>query len=116
MKRLSLLAVAASLITVGATASAESLRPASAHSLDLGPVAGVAYYTVSQGGFHVMATVSPTHTTKPIRVSAALLPGQSLALSLPLDRDGHATAVHIVRVENDVHVHHGSPFASVTAE
>jgi hypothetical protein len=112
MIRLAVLATATVLLPAGLAAMAEGLRPASAHSLDLGPVAGVAYYTLEKDGFRVVTTVSPTHTTKPMRFTATLLPGQSVSVSLPLARDGKDTIVHIARIGDGVRVRHGSPIAS----
>lgn len=100
---------AAALTTAGQAAAADGLRPASAHSLDLGPVKGVAHSTIDSKGFHVVATVSPTRTTKPIRLAAMLLPGQGVTVSLPLSGDGRESSVRIVRSGDGVRVRRGGP-------
>jgi hypothetical protein len=61
---------------------AAKMRPAAAYSIDLGPVAGVAYYTVERDGFHLVATLAPaSETATPFRVEAVLAPGQRVTLS-----------------------------------
>ncbi len=46
----------AALAVVG-TAQAEDLRPLQARSIEIGHASGVAYYTVSDDGFRVVATL-----------------------------------------------------------
>lgn len=102
--------IAGSLLALAATAEAAvaqetraasgapELRPAAAHSIDLGPVAGVAYYTVERDGFHLVATLAPANdTVTPFRVEAVLAPGQRVTLSTPRGPGEEPTAVEISR-------------------
>ena len=51
-----------------------------AHSIHLGAINGVAYYTEEAGRFRVVATLSQQEGL-PIRVETLLAPGQSVVLS-----------------------------------
>ena len=77
-----LLAAAVTLASLGA-AQAEGARPIEARSIDLGEVAGVAYYTVERDGFRVVTTLAQGEAGIPVRVVTVLAPGQSLTLSTP---------------------------------
>jgi hypothetical protein len=63
---------------------ADEPKPMQAQRLDLGSVAGVAYYTVEPDGFHVIATLAQDGDDGiPLRVEGVLNAGQSLKLSTP---------------------------------
>jgi hypothetical protein len=49
--------VAASVLTLAGAAHASELPPLEGRSLDLGSVSGVAYYTVEENGFRIVATL-----------------------------------------------------------
>jgi hypothetical protein len=100
MRRL-LLASVIALSPVAAQAG--ELKPTQAHSIDLNGVHGVAYYTVEDGDYHVVAVVAHDGGT-PVRVSAHLADGQSVVISVPgavgsaeatleIVRDGDAVSV-----------------------
>ncbi|TNC14373.1 hypothetical protein FF100_09410 [Methylobacterium terricola] len=102
------------LLTIAATAaataaSAGEIRPAGAASLDLGPLAGVAYYAAEPAGYRVVVTLAPRAAAPASRFEAVLAPGQSVTVSTPreagaaaravtISRDGDAVSVTPVRV------------------
>jgi hypothetical protein len=67
---------------VAFTARAEVLRPIRAKSLHLGEMDGVAYYTVQDHGYRVVATLASQGGT-PVRCESTLLPGQKVVMSIP---------------------------------
>ncbi|GJD48928.1 hypothetical protein OPKNFCMD_1654 [Methylobacterium crusticola] len=78
------LPVAALALAVSSAAGAAELRPAQAHSLDLGPVQGTAYYTVESDGYRLVATLAAADAAAvPVRVVATLAPDQRVSLSVP---------------------------------
>lgn len=72
----------ATLVLVGA-AHADELRPHQGRSIELGGTTGVAYYTVVEDGFQIVATLAAGEATAPVRFIATLAPGQSVVLSVP---------------------------------
>lgn len=98
--------LAASLATAGLAgpAIAQELAPARGHSIDLGTVNGVAYYTVENGGFRVVATLGQENG-KPVRLEATLGPGQSVVLSTPTEPGTAPARVEITRDADDLQVH-----------
>jgi hypothetical protein len=74
---------ATSALTFIGAAHAGELQPIRAHSIHLGEVSGVAYYTVERDGFHVVATLGEGEAGTPVRFQAVLVPGQSVVLSTP---------------------------------
>ena len=70
----------AALLLAAPVSQADGPRPIEAARLDLGPVSGVAYYTVEPDGYHVVATVGGEGGT-PVRVEVVLAPGARLDLS-----------------------------------
>ena len=80
--RSTLLAATFTLAALGA-AQADGVRPSAARSIDLGEVSGVAYYTVEQNGFRAVTTLAHGGAGTPVRMTAALAPGQSVVLSTP---------------------------------
>jgi hypothetical protein len=82
-KRLLIGAAATALIgAVAFTARAEELRPIQAKSLQLGDVNGVAYYTVEDHGYRLVATLAGQGGT-PVRFEGTLLPEQKVVVSIP---------------------------------
>ncbi len=99
-----LLAVA----TAGARAQSPTpttLAPAAGQSIDLGTLAGTAYYTVQPDGFHVVATLADARSGAPMRVEATLATGQTVVLSTPGGRSGAPHTVEITRLDREVLVH-----------
>ena len=72
-------AVAAVFVAGGV--HAETLKPIQARSIDLGTLAGIAYYTVEPEGYRLVATLTPSGTDTPVRFVATLAPGPSVTLS-----------------------------------
>ncbi|WP_407526942.1 hypothetical protein [Methylobacterium oryzisoli] len=96
MMRTTLLAATAALSLIGA-AQAETVKPARANSLDLGPLAGIAYYTVEPKGYRVVVTLAPRAAAPAIRFEAVLAAGQSVTLSTPRQAGATSRAVEISR-------------------
>jgi hypothetical protein len=82
-------------------AQADELRPMQAKSVALGEITGVAYYTVTEKGYEVVATVADGETGTPMRFVASLVPGQSVTLSVPRSAGQAAIEMEIAR-EGDV--------------
>jgi hypothetical protein len=103
MRLLSLTALG--LVLAGAAGAAE-LNPRQAHSLDLGPVRGSAYYTVEKDGLRVVATLAPTDsmTATPLRVITTLASEQVVSFSVPGTQDGAAASVAFARRGDRVEV------------
>lgn len=81
-----------------AAARADGLRPMEGHSIDLGGISGVAYYTVERDEFHVVATLAQGQAGKPIRIVSVLAPGQRVVPSTPQQ----AGAIEISRTGDSV--------------
>ncbi len=96
---------AAALLAAATGARAEGLDPAAGQFIDLGTVAGTAYYTVQPDGFHVVATLADTRSGAPMRVEATLAAGQTVVLSTPGGRSGAPRTVEITRIDREVLVH-----------
>ncbi|QRE75598.1 hypothetical protein [Methylobacterium aquaticum] len=90
------LTLAAATLLAGAV-QADELRPARAASLDLGPLAGIAYYTAEPDGHHVVVTLAPRAAAPASRVEAVLASGQSLTVSTPRQDGAAARTVTITR-------------------
>jgi len=79
-----ILLAAAAVLSFAAPAMAEGLQPIQSQAIDLGSVAGDAYYTVQPDGFHVVATFGQRNGAgTPVRFQAVLAPGQSIVFSSP---------------------------------
>lgn len=63
--------------------TAAELKPVKAHSLEIGGLRGVAYYTVEQDGYRIVATLADGEGGQPVRLVATLAPGQKLNISVP---------------------------------
>lgn len=99
------LAAALALGVIGPV-HAEGLKPLQGEVIDLGDVAGVAYYTVEDDGFRVVATLAKKdEDAVPVRVVAVLSPDQSLTLSTPREWGTPADAIEIIRRADTVFVH-----------
>ncbi|WP_421697396.1 hypothetical protein [Ancylobacter sp.] len=100
------LAVAGGLIAVAVIAPVRAadkvagLKPATAQTINIGYVNGVAYYTPQNDGYHVVATLSVAGGA-PVRVAATLKPDQAVSVSVPGAVDTAASIVEIAR-EGDV--------------
>ena len=92
----------ATLSVIG-MAQAEDLRPLQARSIEVGGASGVAYYTVSDDGFRVVATLAG-EVGVPVRLIATLAPGQSVVLSVPQALGEVSREVEIRRVSDSVTV------------
>lgn len=90
----------AALSLVG-SASAEELRPSQAKSIEMGDVTGVAYYTVTDDGFRVVATLASGEAA-PVRFITTLASGQSAVLSVPQGTNNVAREVEIRRVDDAI--------------
>ncbi len=98
LRKLAFIAAAVTMASVG-TASAGGPR---AHTINLGGINGVAYYTEEAGRFHVVATLAQQEGL-PIRVEAVLAPGQSVVLSTAKGEAG-LTSVELSREADDLTV------------
>lgn len=100
------LAVAGGLIAVAVIAPVRAadklagVKPATAQTINIGYVNGVAYYTPEADGYHVVATLSVAGGA-PIRVSATLQPEQAVSFSVPGAAETAESIVEIAR-EGDV--------------
>lgn len=100
---LSALAVSAAALTFAfaGTAGAQEVAPAVAYRIDLGDVGGVAYYTIADEGYRVVATLGNAGAA-PLRVTATLAPAQRLNISVPGEAGAQAQAIDIVRDGNRI--------------
>src|SRR5882724_10945504 len=85
-----ILAAAFTLASTGA-AHADELQPLQARSIDLGEMAGVAYYIVERDGFRLVAILAQGVTGTPVRFETVLAPGQSVVLPPRATRASLAT-------------------------
>ncbi|KMO24938.1 hypothetical protein ACQVP2_04550 [Methylobacterium aquaticum] len=85
-------------------AAAQDLRPSGAASLDLGPLAGVAYYAPEPAGYRVVVTLAPRAAAPASRFEAVLASGQSITVSSPRQEGAPARAVAITRTGDTVAV------------
>ena len=87
-------------IVIAATASlparAAELRPMQGMSLQLGELHGIAYYTVEDAGYSVVATLAGQDGT-PVRFSSTLLSGQQVVVSIPGHRGSQGQTVEFAR-------------------
>lgn len=87
-------------IVIAATASlparAAELRPMQGMSLQLGELHGIAYYTVEEAGYSVVATLAGQEGA-PVRFESTLLPGQKVVVSIPGHRGSQGQTVEFAR-------------------
>lgn len=98
---LAALGAAAGLVTSAQAAEVAAYR---GHPIDLGAVAGVAYFTVEQGGYRVVATLADTDGKAAVRFEAVLDHGQSIVLSSPAAPGGAPSRIAISRIGERVEV------------
>jgi hypothetical protein len=94
--RSALLAAVATVAVAGAV-HAEALKPVQAHKVDLGSVAGVAYYTVEKEGHRLVVSLKAPEAEKPVRFVTTLAPDQRVTLSVPRGAGEPAVDVHFTR-------------------
>lgn len=97
---------------VGA-AHAEQLDPMQATSIELGAITGVAYYTIADDGFRVVATLAAGEAGTPMRFISTLTSGQGVLVSVPRALHETARQLEIKRNGDIVTV---SEFRPVVAE
>ena len=98
------LAVAAAFgLTFAGAAFANDIRPIQDQPIDLGDIAGDAYYTVQPDGFHVTATFAGRNgATTPVRFEAVLVSGQAVSVSAPRGVGEQPVSVSIRRQDERV--------------
>ena len=85
---------------------AKQLQPLQSQKIDLGAVAGDAYYTVGPRGYDVVATFAQRDgTATPVRVEALLKPGQTVIFSTPGSVGNASQTVELARRADTVEVH-----------
>jgi hypothetical protein len=82
--------------TPSLAARAAELRPMQGMSLQLGELHGVAYYTVEDAGYSVVATLAGQDGTQ-VRFESTLLPGQKVVVSIPGHRGSQGQTVEFAR-------------------
>src|SRR5690348_7938171 len=95
------IAAAAAAVALASIGSASAGGPR-AHTIDLGGINGVAYYTEEAGRFHVVATLAQQDGL-PVRVETVLAPGQTVVLSTAKGEAG-LTSVELSREAGDLTV------------
>ena len=99
--------IAAGLLAVFAATSgaqADELMPMQAKTLALGAVTGVAYYTIADEGYQVVATLAAGESGTPMRFVATLSAGQKILVSVPQAADQDPMNVEIARLGDAVFV------------
>jgi len=98
------------LATIALTGAAQAgeLKPMQAQSVVLGGVTGVAYYTVADGGYQVVATLAAGEGGAPMRFMATLTSGQKIVLSVPQAADKAPVNMEIARLGDAVFVTDGA--------
>jgi len=94
--RSALLAAAAAMAVTG-TLHADPLQPIQAQKVDLGTLAGIAYYTVEREGYRLVVTLEAPPTDTPFRFVATLAPGQAVTLSAARSVGEPPVELHFVR-------------------
>ena len=93
----SVLLAAAAAIAISGTLHADPLQPIQAQKIDLGALAGVAYYTVEPDGHRLVVTLQAPESDSPFRFVATLAPGQAVTLSVARSAGEPAAELHFVR-------------------
>ena len=99
--------IAAGLLAVFAAAGpaeADELKPMQAKSLALGAVTGIAYYTVGQEGYEVVATFAAGESGTPVRFVATLSTGEKVVVSVAQRVNEDVLEVEIARFGDAVFV------------
>jgi hypothetical protein len=76
---------------------AGSLTPAEIRSIDLGAIAGSAWYTVEQDGYHLVVSLQALETGMPLRFSATLAAEQGVTFSAPRRAGEPTIDMHFIR-------------------
>lgn len=71
------------VLAVSGVAQATEMHPMQATSISLGGVTGVAYYSVVEDGYQVVATLAAGEEGTPMRFVTTLLDGQRMLVSVP---------------------------------
>jgi hypothetical protein len=101
--RFALLAAVATVAVAGSV-HAEALKPVQARKVDLGSLAGVAYYTVEEEGHRLVVSLKAPETDTPVRFVAILAPEQAVTLSVPRGEGEPAVDVHFIRHGEQIEV------------
>ena len=86
-------------------ASAQTLSPVQAASIDLGPTHGSAYYVAKPDGYHLVATLYSDGATAPVRFNTVLANGQSATVSVPGPAGSSGQEVTFARSAGSLVVH-----------
>lgn len=95
------LASLAALAGAAGPVAASELHAYRGQSIDLGSATGVAYFTLEEDGYRVVATIAD-EDSKAIRFEAVLAPGQSLVLSAPAPVGQTPVSIRVSREGNSV--------------
>jgi hypothetical protein len=106
--RSALIAVIAA-VTLAGSAHAEVLQPIQAHTLDLGSISGVAYYTVEKDGHRLVVFLKAAEMQTPVRFIATLAPEQQVTLSVQRRAGEPPMDVHFVRHGEKIEVNAAGP-------
>lgn len=104
MIRQTTLAAAALVATGLAPARAAEIGAGAGRSIDLGTLAGVAYYTPEARGYRVVVTLAPRAAAPALRFETVLAADQSVTLSTPRALGDAPEAIEIARVGDGVQV------------
>lgn len=103
IRKIALVAAGIAAASIGSASMGSALADGPrAHSINLGAINGVAYYTEEAGRFRVVATLSQQEGL-PIRVETLLSPGQSVVLSTAKGESG-LDSVELSRDDNNLTV------------
>jgi hypothetical protein len=105
MKTIVLLAALAPFVASPvAVASAETLSPFHASSIELGSARGSAYFVAEADGYHLVATLYANGAQTPVRFNATLADGQSASVSVPGPVGSAPQEITFSRVSNGLSV------------
>jgi hypothetical protein len=93
----SALLAAAAAVTVTGIVHAEALKPVQARKVDLGSLAGVAYYTVEEEGHRLVVSLQAAASETPVRFVATLAPEQAVTVSVPRSAGEPSVDLQFVR-------------------
>ena len=94
----------ASAVVMYSAAGAVELPPIAAHSIHIGDVNGVVYFTVGSDGFRVVTTLSAGEQGQPVRFFAIFLPGQDTTISVPREVGQSDLTFQVRRVNDSIFV------------
>ena len=103
----SFLLAAVATIAVSGTLHADPLQPIQAQKIDLGALAGVAYYTAEPEGHRLVVTLQGRESDTPFRFVATLAPGQAVTLSVARSVGEPAAEVRFIRHGEQLSVNGG---------